>query len=328
MSEMPLEDLPPEARALLETIAGPESAGSYNVIYGGSQFDDFTDHPRQYVTIQSGPNAGQRSSAAGKYQFLGSTWDDISSRHGLNDFSPQSQDRAAWALAQEEYQRDTGRSLGADLAAGDLSRVPGSLKNQWTSMPGGIEQGITGSAFASAFTQALGKASQPPPPLPRERPERGAIAASGGLMGGKLPAIGPTGGPALGAINRAAPPIMRGGGSPGWWSNPLATARNALGNSGLKMPQLGPAAQRQVGMSLMTLAPGRRMIAQTLMGGTRQPAPVQTAAQVQSQPSFNPSNHSAAQLAAASSGQSTFVSSPGAVSEPVRAMNGNLRYTY
>src|SRR5687768_5922678 len=117
-----MAELSPVARALLETIAGPENKGDYNVIYGGGQFDSFDDHPRQPVLITSGPNAGQYSSAAGKYQFLGSTWDDIAQRYDIPDFSPASQDQAAWALATEEYKRDTGRDLEADLSAGDLSR--------------------------------------------------------------------------------------------------------------------------------------------------------------------------------------------------------------
>ena len=176
-----MAELSPVARALLETIAGPESKGDYNVIYGGSQFDDYSDHPRQPVMITSGPNKGQYSSAAGKYQFLGSTWDDIAERHNIPDFSPASQDQAAWALATEEYKRDTGRDLEADLAAGDLSQVAPSLRNQWTSLPGGIEQGINGSAFANAYASNLGSVP-------------------------KLPQIGPAGGPALNAINAAAPP--------------------------------------------------------------------------------------------------------------------------
>lgn len=171
-----MAELSPVARALLETIAGPESKGDYNVIYGGGQFDSYDDHPRQPVMITSGPNKGKYSSAAGKYQFLGSTWDDIAERHDIPDFSPASQDQAAWALATEEYKRDTGRDLEADLAAGDLSRVAPSLRNQWTSLPGGIEQGISGSAFANAYTSNLGP---------------------------RLPSIGPSGGPALSAINAA-----------------------------------------------------------------------------------------------------------------------------
>jgi len=143
--------VPQVARQLLDAIAGGESAGAYDVIYGGDRFSDFSDHPRQYKTITSGPNKGQKSSAAGKYQFLGSTWDDQRAKLGLADFSPESQDAAAWNLARETYAQKTGRDLQADLEAGDTSRVASALKGQWTSLPGGIEQGVTADQFSQAY---------------------------------------------------------------------------------------------------------------------------------------------------------------------------------
>lgn len=153
-----MAQLPAAARALLDAIAGGESAGAYDVIYGGDRFSDFSDHPRQYVTIKSGPNAGQKSSAAGKYQFLGSTWDDQKTKLGLTDFSPASQDAAAWNLAVETYSQKTGRDLLADLEAGKTTEVSDALKGQWTSLPGGIEQGVTAGDFSARYGNALGAA--------------------------------------------------------------------------------------------------------------------------------------------------------------------------
>lgn len=148
-----MAQIPQAARALLDAIAGGESAGAYDVIYGGSKFGDFSDHPRQYIPIESGPNAGKKSSAAGKYQFIGSTWDDQAKKLGLTDFSPDSQDAAAWNLAQDTYSQKTGRDLLADLEAGKTDQVAAALKGQWTSLPGGIEQGATAGQFAEAYGQ-------------------------------------------------------------------------------------------------------------------------------------------------------------------------------
>jgi muramidase (phage lysozyme) len=152
-------DLAPEQKALLNTIAGPESGGRYDIMYGGKKFDSFADHPRVAVPITSGPNAGQTSSAAGKYQFLGSTWDDQAKKLGLTDFSPANQDKAAWNLASETYKAKTGQDLDAILKSGDPQAIAGvgsTLKGIWTSLPGGIEQGTNTNRFVATYQKALG----------------------------------------------------------------------------------------------------------------------------------------------------------------------------
>lgn len=159
-------DLDAHQKALLDTIAGPESAGAYDVIYGGSKFTDFSDHPRKAVPIASGPNVGKTSSAAGKYQFLGSTWDTYRDKLGLKDFSPASQDQAAWALAADTYKAKTGGDLAVDLQSGDpekIAAVGRTLNGVWTSLPGGIEQGIDGNKFLTAYSSNLGKTRAPMP---------------------------------------------------------------------------------------------------------------------------------------------------------------------
>lgn len=151
-------------KALLDTIAGPESSGRYDVIYGGERFTEMKDHPRKSVQIRTGPNAGKTSSAAGRYQFLGSTWDEQAAKLGLKDFSPESQDKAAWNLAAERFKAETGADLEQALMSRDparLAEIGKALAPTWTSLPGGIEQQVNEGAFARAFLQNLTGAPAP-----------------------------------------------------------------------------------------------------------------------------------------------------------------------
>jgi len=162
--EIAWTDAKPYQKALLNTIAGPESGGRYDIIYGGGRFDDFSRHPGRAVRIQTGPNAGRTSSAAGKYQFLGSTWDDQAGKLGLADFSPANQDQAAWNLAAETYKTKTGQDLVAVLESGDpaaLATVGKVLNPIWTSLPGGIEQGTNTDRFVATYQRALSAGALP-----------------------------------------------------------------------------------------------------------------------------------------------------------------------
>ena len=77
------QSIPTEGRALLDTLASGE-APDYNVLNGGGRFSSFDDHP----------DAGGHR-AAGRYQFLPSTWKGIQQQTGLGDFSPKNQDQGA-----------------------------------------------------------------------------------------------------------------------------------------------------------------------------------------------------------------------------------------
>lgn len=146
------ETIPAEGRALLGRIASGE-ATSYDMLYGGGKFQGYGDHPRIYAPITSGPDVGKKTSAAGLYQFLGSTWDQQAKKLGLKDFSPANQDAAAWDLAQTEYKSKTGRDLLATLKSGDqgaIEDVPRQLSGQWSSLPGGRQPASGSPALAPA----------------------------------------------------------------------------------------------------------------------------------------------------------------------------------
>jgi hypothetical protein len=101
-----LSSLTPQQRGLLDALTGPEGGGSYNIMIGGKHFSDYSHHPG---------NIFGTGSDAGRYQIVGSTWSRIQKALGLNDFSPENQDRAALWLAQQDYNKNTGRNLDSDL---------------------------------------------------------------------------------------------------------------------------------------------------------------------------------------------------------------------
>ncbi len=177
--EIAWKDASPEQRAFLNTLAGPESGGRYDVIYGGGKFNDFSRHPNRAVNIQTGPNAGRTSSAAGKYQFLGSTWDDQAKKLGLTDFSPESQDKGAWNLAAETFKAKTGQDLLSVLKSGDpkaIAAVGPMLRDVWTSLPGGIEQGTNQDKFVSTYQRMLAQGASPAQAQQAATQETGAVA--------------------------------------------------------------------------------------------------------------------------------------------------------
>jgi hypothetical protein len=167
-----------EGKSLLDAISVKESQGRYDVIVGmGSEqglteedkaanrkkgyerapatFSDFSKHPGIIgMRTNNGP-----STAAGRYQFTKTTWEGLVKKHpDLTDFSPENQDKAAWYLAQEEYLKDTGQNLQEDLETADantFAKIQESLKNQWTSLTGGIETNQTNEGFRQAYTDAL-----------------------------------------------------------------------------------------------------------------------------------------------------------------------------
>ncbi len=163
--------LPPEALAFLDAISGPESKGKYNVRFGGSTFDGYDDHPRVGKTITRGPNKGQVSKAAGRYQITEQTWDTIiQPALNLPDFSPESQDAAAWYLAQRDYRKKGGGDLLGTLRSGDPDAIKGiatKLAGTWTSLPSGIEATTTKSKFLNSYNDAFQTRNVAPIPATR-----------------------------------------------------------------------------------------------------------------------------------------------------------------
>jgi len=147
-------DIPPEGKALLNSIAVGESKGAYDVIVGGTKFNSYAEHPG-IIDPALYKKTGFNSDAAGKYQFLSTTWKWIKDRLKLADFSPENQDKAAWFLAQSDYQKRTGKNLLSSLKQGDTIGVANALSPTWTSLPGGSQPNSATNAFQANYAAAI-----------------------------------------------------------------------------------------------------------------------------------------------------------------------------
>ncbi|NER79649.1 MAG: glycoside hydrolase family 104 protein [Leptolyngbya sp. SIO1D8] len=116
----------PRVRAFLASIRygeGTYGEAGYRTQFGGGTFSDMSRHPDEVIAA-----GGYHSSAAGAYQFLTPTWDQVAAELGLNSFDPLSQDIAAIELI-----RDRG-ALDAVLA-GDTTTAWHQVAHEWASMP-------------------------------------------------------------------------------------------------------------------------------------------------------------------------------------------------
>lgn len=106
----------------------------YTTQFTGTQFSDTSRHPRQ---IRS--SNGLSSDAAGKYQFLSTTWDGAKKALGLKDFSPQSQEAAGRYLTKN-------RGVNPDAVyktKEEFKTAMTKLSKEWASLP----YGPTGTSY-------------------------------------------------------------------------------------------------------------------------------------------------------------------------------------
>ncbi len=115
-------------KAFLDTIATAEGTATpdgYRTQYTGTKFASFQDHPRE---MRCGRRYGKKlcSDAAGRYQFLSTTWDRFAKKFGLKDFSPENQDLVAVELIREKGALE-------DIEAGRLEPAVRKLAYIWPS---------------------------------------------------------------------------------------------------------------------------------------------------------------------------------------------------
>jgi len=140
------KSIPEEERlkAFTQFISRMEGTSKYGFYtqYGGSQLPSLNEHPNRVGRFDSrtGKEADSntpvqyRTSAAGAAQFLRGTWDDLSKKTGVKDFSPESQ-------YSNLLQMFDDLGVTASILNGNWSKVIEKIPKIWTSMPGATGPG-------------------------------------------------------------------------------------------------------------------------------------------------------------------------------------------
>ncbi len=160
-----MQDGDPYIRTLMRMISASESNDRqpYSLIYGGGRAKDLNKHPNTCAAIKAGPNKGNCSTAAGRYQMLNTTWAEKARRYHAEEkgwpwdryysFAPLQQDRVVynWLNDQKAWNMD----LAGELRQGHVEVVRKRLSRTWTSLGYGIENNAVTPQLASIYDKIL-----------------------------------------------------------------------------------------------------------------------------------------------------------------------------
>lgn len=116
--------------AFLDTIAKSEGTyargdNGYNVLVGGGIFDSYDAHPDVKIYI---PSIKDYSTAAGRYQIIFPTYQELCRLHAYTDFTPTTQDSMAADLIAQCGALD-------DVDAGRIPDAITKCRKVWASFP-------------------------------------------------------------------------------------------------------------------------------------------------------------------------------------------------
>ncbi|MEA5583428.1 glycoside hydrolase family protein [Nodularia harveyana UHCC-0300] len=156
----------PYIRALMRTISASEASGNrpYSLLYGGQQVNSLSRHPEICVTIVNGPNQGNCSTAAGRYQIINNTWFQIAPRyhpHPPNQmmfwsgysFEAEYQDVVVYRWLKDK--KVWGTDISQLLQNGKVKDVLRRLSPTWTSLGYGIETNSISSSLPKIYQKML-----------------------------------------------------------------------------------------------------------------------------------------------------------------------------
>ncbi|GEM_PF-4559124 len=134
----------PNVRKFLNFIAQAEGVKhGYNTMFGNERFQSLGAHPNVRKAFKQTDGRTNYTTAAGRYQFLNSTWNNLAKRYGFRDFSPQAQDLGAIALI-------AGRGALDDVLKGNWQAAIQKTGKEWASLPSSTyKQGKRSWEFAN-----------------------------------------------------------------------------------------------------------------------------------------------------------------------------------
>ncbi|WP_151738254.1 glycoside hydrolase family 104 protein [Acinetobacter junii] len=134
----------PNVRKFLNFIAQAEGVKhGYNTMFGNERFQSLGAHPNVRKAFKQTDGRTNYTTAAGRYQFLNSTWNNLAKRYGFRDFSPQAQDLGAIALI-------AGRGALDDVLKGNWQAAIQKTGKEWASLPSSTyKQGKRSWGFAN-----------------------------------------------------------------------------------------------------------------------------------------------------------------------------------
>lgn len=154
----------PYLRALMRTISVAESHSTrpYSLLYSGDHFSDLTRHPDQCIPIVAGPNIGNCTTAAGRYQFITTTWEEKAAQYHPKSghwfvnhlsFAPEFQDEVVYRWLGDPAA--WGSDLSQLLRDGELASVLEILSPTWTSLGYGIEPNSMTALLPRVYEELL-----------------------------------------------------------------------------------------------------------------------------------------------------------------------------
>jgi muramidase (phage lysozyme) len=173
-----LRDEPAAAR-ILDFVAGPESRGNYNAVYGNARAtEDLGQFTLDQILArqQAARRAGAESTAIGRYQFIFKTLSGLKARLGLDGterFTPELQDRLAFQLLRDRgFDRWRSGQMPTETFANELAKEWAGLPNLRTGRSHYDGDGLNASGVSPRqVLAALGEAAGMPRSMTDGRPE-------------------------------------------------------------------------------------------------------------------------------------------------------------